>query len=585
MQVVKRTIQQDIQQSLIQKGLTELESKVISARLNSIDEMNSFLDVYINKSFPSMDNPMNLMDMEKAVLRIIVAIEKNESIAIACDYDTDGLGAASVLKLGLESMGVDPSKLSILISERYKGGYGFSDNIVDRVLSMKNKPDVIITVDEGSSDHKRIKRLKQESPDIDVIVTDHHHVPKQEPDLAHAFVNPNRPGDQFKHKDICGAVVAFFVIQALNNIRASELKIDLKPLLDIAAISTVGDMMPLTDPLNRAILLFALKRANTPEKQPLFWKIFIEEDDKARGLITEETIGFTISPRINSMSRIGADAMAVVNYFTSNDALLVSNSLHAMSDTNEERKELDSVLYEESVEQMLEQKNDFTTLVHLPRGKSGVTGIVASRIKVETGRPVICFCPKTDSNGLITGSGRSAGDIDIRFAIEAISEEFEELRNGMYGGHPAACGLTIKAEDFSRFKQLFEAQIAKQSNGIKLKPFLDYDFEIGKDINMNFGLVHQIESIGPFGQLFPKPNVLVEGIIVSKKLLNGGHLKGTIAVQGEEVDFIWFAKSVGQNDTSVFKEGVTVNIIGKASINEFMGNQTLQILTEHLEVA
>ncbi len=581
MQISKKIVDQDVHAFLTSNyTLNELECNILAARLKNTSLAKVFMETYTSNKFPPIDSLFNLIDMSKATKRVMKAIQAQERILIACDYDADGLGAASILKLGFTALGLNKDNLHINISERYKGGYGFNDFVVDDILAMEKRPGLVITVDEGSSDHLRIKRLIEEDSSIDVIVTDHHHVPKQEPDLAHAFVNPNRPGDEFQHKEICGATVAFLLIKSINDLRVKDDKICMKPLMDIAAISTIGDVMPLNYPMNRAIIQFALKRANSENNIPLYWKVFKEYDPKFRGgMISEDTVGFSIAPKINAMSRIGKDAMHVINFLTSADEASVVESFLIMANCNEERKELDSVLYDASVEIMESQNNDFSNIIYLPEGQSGVTGIVASRIKEEKGKPAIVFCPKADNPEFITGSGRSSGGVDIRLAAEILSEQFDSY---FFGGHPVACGLTIKADDLPKFKKLFDEEVGRQTGGVVLKPFVDYDFEMGVDAHLDEGFVYILENIAPFGQLFAKPNVLVEGTVITTKMLNGGHFKGTIAHQGGKIDFIWFAKNIGQNSLD-FKRGQKVSLIGKAGINEFMGNRTIQVLIEHME--
>lgn len=568
-------------QSFSLKGfhLNEIETKIILSRIKNKSELETFLKTYFSNKFPEIDSPLNLTDMSKAVTRVLKAITEQEKVVIACDYDADGLGAASVIKLGLQSLGLSESRIHICISERYTGGYGFNDSVVNTVLNMNERPTLIITVDEGSSDHLRIKKIAEEDQSIDVIVTDHHHVPLQEPIHAFAFINPNRPNDNYQHKNICGATVAFLLIKALNDLKPQGQKIDLKPLMDIVAISTIGDVMPLNEALNRAIILFALKRANSKANQPLYWKVYKEHDLKSHKVITEDTIGFSIAPKINAMSRIGQGAMHVINFLTSPNEQVVIDAFSIMSRCNEERKEIDSTLYEESVSQMKEQESNFSNVIFLPNGVSGVTGIVASRIKEETGKPTITFCTKADDDTLITGSGRSAGDVDIRLVIERISELFK-LCN--FGGHPMACGLTIQKNELQKFRDMFNLEVARQTKETMLTPTLEYDFQMGTDALMDEGFIYLIDKMGPFGQLFPKPNVMIEGTVLNTKLLNGGHLRGTIIHEKEKVDFIWFVKKIGQKNVD-YKPGQKVQLIGKASVNEFMNKRTIQIIVEFME--
>jgi single-stranded-DNA-specific exonuclease len=553
-------------------SLTAIEENLLSKRFSSLQGMSEFLSNVLKGGFPEVDNLENLTGLSKTVARIKQAIENQEFVLIACDYDADGLGAASVLKMGLELLGL--KKIEIMISDRYNGGYGFNQKCVEQIVAMKNRPNLVITVDEGSSDEDRISDLKRRAPEIDLIVTDHHHVPEKTPDSAYAFVNPNKHNDPFKHKNICGAVVAFLVIKGINDSLDEKKRIDIKPLLQICAVSTIGDVMPLNDALNRAIVSYGLAKANGSNGLP-FWNA-VKQEAK---VIDEGTIGFNVAPKINAMSRIGEDAMHVINFFTSKDPAVVFEAYQKMSSCNQARKEVNEDLYQLSVSQIEEQKDRFCHVIYLENGLSGVTGIVASRIKEETGKPVICFCPKKDGEGYVTGSGRSIDGVDIRLAVEKIAYNFE---NSAYGGHPAACGVTLKVDDLKAFYDDLEKEVKEQlNNKYPVKQTL-YDFDLDNQFDMGFAFVGAFERLKPFGHKYEKPVSKLSGVIMNARFHENGHIMGQISHKGQPVKFVWFNGKISPEDRNgvKFEQGMSITLVGEIAINEFRGEQSLQVLVD-----
>lgn len=569
MEIIKREPSQDVLNAIdfINRNgmlISDLERDFLSRRFKDASSFSKFVEVFLKNSFPEIDSPFNLIGMDTAVTRLLNAIEADEKIVIACDYDADGLGATSVLTLGLLALGAKKENVQSIISNRYKGGYGFNDSVVDEIL--KTDARVVVTVDEGSSDEDRIARLVKDSG-IDVIVTDHHHVPPTPPVSALSFINPNQPGDTFKHKDICGAVVAFMLVKGMNE--RSCKGIDMKLLMDICAISTVGDVMPLNDGLNRAIVAFGLKRANS-DRARAFWCAVRSEQE----VIDASTIGFSIAPKINAMSRIGADPQAVIDFLTTDDDAIARDAYAKMSACNEERKEVSESLYESSITQI---KDCFANVIYLEEGVSGVTGIVASRIKEETGKPVICFCPKQDSEGWITGSGRSVGGIDIREAVESISDDFDIF----FGGHPMACGVSLRLEDLPRFTEVFEREIERQAKGIMPKPFVEYDFEIP----LSLGLLRELDRFQPLGHMLPPVCVKITGEVSFFRRLDKGHLMGTIETTSGQVKFIWFAGKISSALKGLeLYTGNSVTLYGVPVINSFKGKDNIQILVDVIKV-
>lgn len=556
--------------------LSQFEKEFISKRFNGLLDISLYLKfkkIKDNEFLHFLENlPTNMLNMDKALEITETVINNKKQTVIACDYDADGLGAASILKLGFNQLGY--SHFSFAVSDRYKGGYGFNDHCVERVL--KENPDLVITVDEGSSDENRIKKLKDKKSDIKFIVTDHHHVPVKKPPVsADAFINPNQPDDDYPYKYICGAFVALLFIKALAE--KMNKKVDIRPLIEIATISTIGDVMPIQKSENRILLKLGLSYANSNNGLP-FWKALKSENP----IIDESTIGFNLAPKINAMSRMGKNPEIIINFLTSNDFEEIVLLFNQMTDINNDRKEINDVLYNLTFKQIETQKDDYSHIVYLEEGLSGVTGILASRIKEETGKPVICFLPKKDNEDYITGSGRSIEDVNIRETIEIISDEFNDI---IYGGHPMACGLTLPQKDFLKFKRLFNQQLEKTLNNKPEKEYI-FDFNLS-DFNSPDEFIKKQNSLKPFGKSFEVPMVKVEGKLINSRIVGKGSLTGVLEFQTPQkiktVKFIWFGSRQSKQDKEMeFHDGMNIKIIGKIDYNYFRGNATPQIMIENI---
>lgn len=551
------------------------EKTFLSKRLNSIEVAAKYFE--FKKIKPTQYQsfieslPVDMTGMYGTLEMLSTVVLNNQKTIVACDYDADGLGAASILKKGFELLGY--TNVAFVVSDRYKGGYGFNEQCLDRILSMEYSPDLVITVDEGSSDEVRIKKLKEQLPDTRFIVTDHHHVPENWPQSADAFVNPNQKGDKYPYKNICGAAVALLVIKSLAE-KLSK-KIDIGSLIEICAISTIGDVMPLNEPVNRVIVKEGLRRANQCGLP--FWNALKKEGS----VIDESTIGFDLAPKINAMSRMGKDPEDIIRFLTSDNPNLIKTLFTKMTEVNQARKDVNEELYFHAHSEMLEQVDDFGHILFLEKGLSGVTGILASRIKEETGKPVICFCPKKDDDNFVTGSGRSIEGVDIRGVIELISEEFSSMN---YGGHPAACGLTIQKSELLRFKKRFNEELEKVLHEKPEKQFT-YDFDL-KHFESSRVFLEQQDRLKPYGQKFEAPIVKIEGILKTLKLVGKGSLSGVIEYgNGQSIKFIWFGVKQSKEDQQMeLEDELGATIVGKVDMNYFNGVGRPQILVEKLFV-
>jgi len=476
-----------------------------------------------------------LSDMQKAVERIVKAVNNNEKIVILGDYDVDGVSSAAIMKLFLENI---YDNFEIVIPNRFIHGYGLSPKILEEI-----EADLIITVDNGITSFEAVEIAKQR--DIDVIITDHH-TPLINGELriesgefllpkAYAIVNPKTSPD-FPFKEICGAEVAWYLCAGIKN--ALKLKIDLREFLDILAIAIIADVMPLTH-MNRTLVNMGLKRLNRALKPfSMVLKKFFNKEIKA------VDIAFNIAPRLNAAGRMES-AYKAFEFLTSKNEEEAYKLFLELDGLNNLRKETEKDILD-SIE--IDEKNSFL----LAKGDfhEGVIGIIASRLVHLYKKPAIVF----SRNGeVLKGSGRSLGNIDIFKLISRC----EDLLLG-FGGHKMACGLSIEEEKFDELEKYLNEYINEYSE----EDFFIEDFVLGElpFSEIDFELLDILNYFEPYGEGNPKPKFITTAKIEHIQNLKDNHYKLILSqndiylpavifrFDGEFDDIIRFKYSIEENN-------------------------------------
>jgi len=480
-----------------------------------------------------------LSDMQKAVDRIVKAINNNEKIVILGDYDVDGVSSSAIMKLFLERI---YDNFEIVIPNRFIHGYGLTPKILKEI-----EADLIITVDNGITSFEAVEMAKQR--DIDVIITDHH-TPLINGELrtengeknnsqfnlpeAYAIVNPKTSPD-FPFKEICGAEVAWYLCAGIKN--ALKLKIDLREFLDILSIAIIADVMPLTH-MNRTLVNMGLKRLNRALKPfSRVLKKFFNKEIKA------VDIAFNIAPRLNAAGRMES-AYKAFEFLTSKNEEEAYKLFLELDGLNNLRKETEKDILD-SIE--IDEKNSFL----LAKGDfhEGVIGIIASRLVHIYKKPAIVF----SRNGeILKGSGRSLGNIDIFKLINRC----EDLLLG-FGGHKMACGLSIKEENFEKLKELLNELVDEYNE----EDFFIEDFVLGElpFSEIDFELLDILNYFEPYGEANPKPKFITTAKIEHIQNLKDNHYKLILSqndiylpavifrFDGEFDDIIKFKYSIEEN--------------------------------------
>lgn len=515
--------------------------------------MNRGLDVEGAKRFlekPAYHDPLLLPDMMVAVERLRQAKERQEKVMIYRDYDVDGVMAGVILTKGFKAFGLN--HVSMFSPNRFETGYGLH---VDTIREIADQGyDLIVTVDCGISSLEEIRLANDLG--VDVIVTDHHE-PGPELPNAVAVVNPKRHDSIYPFREICGAAVAWKLVQALN-------EDELADLIDLVATATVADVVPLVDE-NRRIVIDGLHFFNQGKGN-----LGLRELKNAAGLegdFDSFAIGFGIGPRINAVGRLG-DSNSLPELFLTNSEHKASQMAAVLEKINATRRSLTDKNVEEALRLVKEQwdpERENIVVVASDQFHAGVVGIVASKLMEICGRPVVLISLEED--GPSRGSCRSFGPVHLFEALQANSQHLIQ-----FGGHAAAAGLSIDADKVDGFRTAINEWASRFAPEEFLLP-VEIDRVIDLEETGEY-LVAQMELLAPFGEGNPAPTFAVEGVEVEEiSVLKEKHLKLQVRdiVSREVIAFGWAEWALENN----VEEGTVLDIAFRPSLNHFRGQANL----------
>ncbi len=517
-----------------------------------ITEKNQ-IEKFLNPKRSDFYNPYGMPDMEKAVDRIIKAIENKEKIIIYGDYDVDGITSITVLKSFLLERGANVTEY---IPNRLEEGYGLNKKAIEYIARQKNQ--LMITVDCGISGIDEVAYATKLG--IETIVTDHHE-PGSELPKAIAVVDAKRKDNTYPCRNLAGVGVVFKLIQAISMKIGLEEKEFLK-YLDIVCVGTISDIVPLTDE-NRIIVKLGLKLIEQTRNLGLRSILQIAGYSK----IDSSTISFGVAPRINACGRMGHQEEAL-KLFLSKDIKEINELTQKLNDYNKLRQDTEKSIYTDAVEQI--EKNGLAnknTIVLMGKGwHHGVIGIVSSKITELYFKPSILLCEEDDIG---KGSGRSIPGFDLYEALTECKDFIDR-----FGGHSMAVGINIKKDKFEEFKEKFE-QIAKEKHVDEIIPILNIDAQISLD-DISKEMVESLKELEPYGEankmpLFAFKNLKIDSI---RALSGGKHLRLTVKDNKNMVNAIGFNLGELAND---YKIGDRIDLVGNLEINSFNGVDNIQI--------
>ncbi len=528
-------------------------------------------EYFIKPELGVVNDPFLFRDMKIACGLILQNINEKKKIVIFGDYDVDGITSTATLYLFLTTIGAD---VHYIIPDRITDGYGLTENGIRKIID--TNADLIITVDCGITSENEVESLLQK--DIKVIITDHHEC-KQSLPKACAILNPKRSDSLYPFRNLAGVGVALKLIQGICLTMGLGNK--WSSYLDLVALGTVSDLVPLTDE-NRMFVIHGLNLMNkscNPGLKCLLSKIAINEK-----VITESTIGYSISPRINAAGRMG-DSMRAVRLLTETDTLVCKSLVDELISDNKKRQEVELKIFDEA-KSIIESRVDLLSAEIIVLYKSGwnqgVIGIVASRLVELYHRAVIILSGEEE---YYKGSARGTSTVSILDAIEYANNYVYK-----FGGHKKAAGLVVKHENIREFENAIKeyTEIFLEDN--LQERTIEIDFEIPFTA-IDLSSAKEISMLSPFGEDNQKPVFAIRNILVQqlKYLSSGKHTKFQLSGNNSSsetfngtIDAIAFG--FAEKD-SIVSQGDRVDVAFTIEENDWNGSCSVQLIVKDVRIS
>ncbi len=538
----------------------------------------------LQRQLSCLPSPSSLQGIDLAVALLREALAEQKRILIVGDFDADGATSSALMVLALTAMGY--RHVDFLVPNRFDYGYGLTPEIVD--LARESQPQLLITVDNGISSIDGVAHAN--SLGMQVIVTDHH-LPGAELPAAAAIVNPNQPGCQFVSKNLAGVGVAFYLLSALRGeLRDSNWFADngiaepsMASWLDLVALGTVADVVPL-DQINRALVHQGLLRIRAGHCRPGIAALLTIAGKNPQRLVATD-LGFAVGPRLNAAGRLDDISLGIQCLLT-NDPQQAMETARQLDELNQDRKiieqdmQREALAIVENIPLSLDGEVPAALCLFQPEWHQGVVGLLASRIKEKFHRPVIAFARAED--GQLKGSSRSIPGLHIRDALDSVAARNPGLIT-KFGGHAMAAGLTLDEDNLPAFELAFQQQVEQTLSADDLQAKLVTDGEL-QDEQMSMYTAQLLRDSGPWGQLFPEP--CFEGLFLIKqqRIVGANHLKLVLAPQSDprrELDGICFNVDIAEWPNH---QAQSVRCVYRLDINEYRGQENLQLLIQYIQV-
>ncbi len=522
------------------------------------------IDEFLNPDYTKdLHDPFLFTEMKKAADRILKAVEDKEKIIVYGDYDADGVSSSAIMVSLIKALG---AKAKVYIPFRETEGYGLNLEAVKQIA--KNKINLVITVDCGISNLQEIAELKKKG--IDVIITDHHHEPSNLPD-AYATINPHLEKEKYPFENLAGCGVAYKLVQGIliehKNYKVNQLEKGWeKWLLDLVAIGTIGDLMPLLGE-NRTLVKYGLIVLQKTKRLGL--KKLTKIIGSGLANLNEKAVGWQITPRLNAAGRLN-HASAAYQLLITDDSKIAEKLANDLNQTNQERQKLTEKIILEA-KQILGEVGDKKILIAVGEGwQTGIVGLIAGRLTDEFHRPSLII---SKYNGKIVGSGRSISAFNIIQALEKCDEFLSR-----YGGHSQACGFTVKdeanlAKFIDKITQLAEKQLDKKD----LLPEIFIDSKIKLE-EIDWEFYNELEKFSPFGEGNPTPKFLAEDLTVAEIQTVGQDGKHLRIMANHKTPII--RKMIGfcfGNWCKKIERGDKIDVVFEIDVNEWNGSRELQL--------
>jgi single-stranded-DNA-specific exonuclease len=522
-----------------------------------------------------------LKGMPELITHLYAALKAQKHMLILGDFDADGATSSALAVSALKRLGA--KQVSYLVPNRFEYGYGLTPEIV-RVAAQR-QPDVIITVDNGISSVEGVACAN--SLGIQVLITDHH-LPGDQLPAAAAIVNPNQVGDKFPSKNLAGVGVIFYVMLALRrHLREANWFLEqgiaepnMAEFLDLVALGTVADVVPL-DQNNRILVQQGLRRIRAGKARPGI-QALLQIANRKHDRIVANDLGFAVAPRLNAAGRL-EDMSLGIECLLAKDLDSALAMAQRLDELNAERREIENTMQQQAVTALsnlqLTQNLPLGLCLHDASWHQGVIGIVASRIKDRTHRPVIAFASLNDQE--LKGSARSVPGLHIRDALDAIAKRHPTLIQ-KFGGHAMAAGVSLQLANYSAFSTAFAEEIGRHLAEEDLQQKIQSDGELA-ETEITMDVAHLLREAGPWGQAFPEPLFDNHFYIKEQYLVGGKHLKMSLSLteNGTPIEAIAFFVDIEKWPNHRAQK---VHVVYRLDINEYQNRKKLQLLIENLQL-
>lgn len=530
------------------------------------------VDYYLNGTLEQMHHPGKMKDMEKGAQILLSAIQDRKKIRIIGDYDADGVCASYILKKGITKLGGD---VSVRIPHRVTDGYGLNMRLIEEAY--EDNMDIIVTCDNGIAAQEEIAYAC--SKGMTVVVTDHHEVPYEETGNgrrevlppADAVINPKQEACEYPFCEICGALVAYKLIQMMYELRQEDGEQVLSELLEFAAIATVCDVMELLDE-NRIVVKYGLRMLNQSSNAGL--RRLIEVCGLAEREIGCYHLGFVIGPCLNATGRLDTAMQALELFDTENEVERTAIAL-TLKEMNDRRKEMTEKGVEDAMHQVEEcgYQEHQVLVVYLQDCHESIAGIIAGRLKEAYYRPVFVL---TDGEDGLKGSGRS---IEAYSMYDKLCEVKELLDK--FGGHKMAAGLSIKPENLEALRSRLNQNANLSEQDLIPKVRIDIPMPM---VYASREFAQELQKLEPFGTGNRKPMFAERNVRLRNCTVHGRHRNVAKFTLDDESGYRVSGVYFGDADTfmqQVNEHNGYVNVVYYPELNEYKKNVSLQIVVSH----
>jgi len=522
---------------------------------------------FLTPSLSTMHDPYLMRGMSEAVARLLSARKNRESVCIYGDYDVDGITGTALLVSFLRKIGME---CRYFIPNRFNDGYGLNTDAIGRIIALG--ANLIVSVDCGITAVEEALFCREHGTDL--IIVDHHAPGERIPE-ASAVLNPLQPGCGYPFKALAGVGVAFNLAVALRSALRDEgafgpeAEPDLREWLDLVALGTIADVVPLTG-LNRVYAYHGLRQISATSKPGIQ---ALKQVADITGDISCGQVGFRLAPRINAVGRMES-AVPGVDLLLSTSREESRGIASELDDANSERQAIERRIFEDAL-RMVESSGDYpgrrSIVLASDTWHQGVVGIVASRLAERYHRPTVLIA--LDGNGVARGSGRSIAGFHLLDALKSCSSLLER-----FGGHRHAAGIGLRAENVAAFSAAFEAEAARVLTDADLVPRLVIDAEVRPE-EITRDLALELKMLEPFGAGNPEPVLVMRGMKVAERRSVGeGHLRLRLSRDGHTFNAIAFR--LGEREIQD-----TIDIAFFPEMNEWNGRSSLQLRVKDLRSA